>query len=459
MKQKLTILGAGESGTGAALLGQAKGYEVFVSDRGTIADHYRQELDQAGIAYEEGQHTEARVLQADLVVKSPGIPDTAPLVVQLREQGTPVISEIEFAGRYVAPEAKTVLITGTNGKTTTTLLTHHLLVQAGVNAALCGNVGHSMARVVLEGGFAVYVVEVSSFQLDGMEEFRADVATILNITPDHLDRYGYEMQRYVDSKFRVLQNMRPQDHFVYVADDAVVSAELEKRQPAVKLHPVTQQEEMNYDASVMGETLVIRSDDRLCDWYYPTEEVSIKGPHNRLNAMVAATMCRLLGLGEADIREGLANFRNAPHRMEPVGHLDGVAFVNDSKATNVDSVKQALGSYPGQPLVWVAGGIDKGNDYTLIADLVREHVKAVVCLGKDNEKLRAFAESLGKSVAETQDTSEAIRLALDFAQSGDVVLLSPACSSFDLFQNYMDRGDKFRAAVAQVIEEREKMDS
>ncbi|HAP58877.1 MAG TPA: UDP-N-acetylmuramoyl-L-alanine--D-glutamate ligase [Cytophagales bacterium] len=448
MKGSIVILGAGESGTGAALLAEAMGYSVFVSDMGKLGANYHQELEQAGIAFEEGRHTEDMVFSADIIVKSPGIPDTAPLIVSARAKDIPIISEIEFAGKFIPEEAKTVLITGTNGKTTTTMLTHHILVQAGKKAALGGNVGTALSRLVLKGGYDVYVIEVSSFQLDGMFDFHANYATVLNVTPDHLDRYDYQMQRYTDSKFRVLQNMAEDDHFVYCLEAPVVADEIEKRQPKAHLHPVTTQEDFSADAYVNGETLVVKAGPD--EWYYHTVQMTLQGPHNEINAMVAATFARLLGADKEDIRQGLNNFSNAPHRMEPVGTIKEVEFINDSKGTNVDAVKQSLASFPGKSIVWVAGGIDKGNDYSQLESLVREKVRATVLLGKDNEKLRAFSEGLGKPVKETQDVNESVKLSLDFAQPGDVVLLSPACSSFDLFNNFAERGDLWRIAVMQL---------
>lgn len=446
----MVILGAGESGTGAALLGAAHGYTVFVSDRGAIAPSYQAELEKAGIAFEQGSHNEHMVLSADWVVKSPGIPDTAPLVQKLKAKGTPVISEIEFAGRFMEPEAKKILITGTNGKTTTALLTYHILKLAGKKVALGGNVGYGLSRLVLKGGYDMYVIEVSSFQLDGMMDFHANLATVLNISPDHLDRYAYSMERYTDSKFRVLQNMTSEDEFVYVMEDPMVATEVAKRNPAPRLHVVTRQEEEDSDAALMGETVVIRSPNRSCEWYYSTENISIKGPHNELNAMVASTLVKLLGLSEEEIRAGLSSFQNVAHRMELVGEIQGVRFVNDSKATNVDAAKQSLGSYGDTSLVWVAGGIDKGNDYNQLKPLVRDHVKAVVCLGMDNTALINLALELSLPVFEAKTATEAAKLAFEQAQYGDLVLLAPACSSFDLFKNFEHRGDAFREAVADL---------
>jgi UDP-N-acetylmuramoylalanine--D-glutamate ligase len=444
MKQRVTILGAGESGTGAALLAKAQGYDVFVSDRATIADKYKSELTSAGVAFEEGTHTLERVLDCALMVKSPGIPFTAPAVAAAKDAGVEIIDEIEFAFRYT--RSNIIAITGTNGKTTTTLLTYHLLREAGYKVALAGNVGVSFARQVASGGYDWYVLEVSSFQLDGTITFNPLVGVLLNITPDHMDRYG-SMAEYTESKFRLIRNMGADRYFIYVADDPIIAEEVGRRvilpqQIRVSLRNET---ESYYDGKEMNFTTGERFSVRQSD-------TTLVGPHNLINTMAAVSAARLAGVAPDNIRKALLTFRNAPHRLEPVGTINGVTFINDSKATNVDSVAYALNSYPG-PLIWIAGGIDKGNDYGQIMDEVRKKVKVLICLGKDNEKLRRAFRDVVAIIRETQEVRELVRMALQVAESGDVVLLSPACASFDLFRNYEDRGDQFRQAVRELAEE------
>jgi UDP-N-acetylmuramoylalanine--D-glutamate ligase len=442
MTNRLIILGGGESGVGAALLGQAKGYDVFLSDRGTLKPAYRQTLDAAGIPYEEGQHTESLILNATEVVKSPGIPDTVPLVQTLRERNVPVISEIEFAARYT--RAKLIGITGSNGKTTTTLLTYHLLKTAGYNVGLAGNIGESFAKQVIEDTFDYFVLEISSFQLDTMYETRLDTAILLNITPDHLDRYGYVFQNYVDSKFRIGQNQRTQDTFIYFLENEPTVQELAKRQPDVYTLPISLEAQPQPGGYVAEGRLHAQWHDRMFDAELGT--LPLRGPHNTLN-MLAATLAALsVGVPNAAIAEGLGTFQNAAHRMEPAGSIGGVRFINDSKATNVDSVFYALSSMDA-PTIWIAGGVDKGNDYTQLDEVARRHVKALICLGVDNSKLVGHFSGTLPIIRETQRISEAVTIALSLAQPGDVVLLSPACASFDLFKNYEDRGEQFKLAV------------
>lgn len=441
MKEKVVILGAGESGTGAALLARAKGHGVFVSDSGTIREKYRKELGAEGIDFEEGGHTDEKIMDAHLIVKSPGIPDKAPIMQKVASLNIPVIDEIEFAFRYT--DAKIIAITGTNGKTTTTLLTYHLMNEAGFNVGLAGNVGFSMARQVAQRTYDWYVLEVSSFQLDGIETFKPEIGILLNITPDHLDRYEYTMQNYVNSKFQLIENMTKQEHFIYYADDEVIARELRTRSIAPQPVPVSlrpdSSAQVRYDGSKMTFNLKEKfSIEQL--------ETTLKGPHNLINTMAAVSAVHLAGARLESIRGGLKTFVNAPHRLEPVGTINGVEFVNDSKATNVDSVVYALGSYE-QPLVWIAGGIDKGNDYDLIKEAVRKKVRALICLGKDNEKLKKAFGEIVPVIRETQSVKELVRMALELARQGDVVLLSPACASFDLFRNYEDRGDQFRKEV------------
>lgn len=443
MSKRVTILGSGESGTGAALLAKAKGYDVFVSDQGAIRDAYKADLINAGIAFEEGGHSD-RILPADLIIKSPGIPDKAEVMKRVRAAGIPVLDEIEFAFRYL--KGKVIAITGTNGKTTTTLLTYHLLKSAGLNVALAGNVGESLARKVAAGDHDWYVVEISSFQLDGTISFRPHIGILLNITPDHLDRYEYKMENYIKSKFRLVQNLTAHEHFIYYADDAVADHEARKRkitadQVAVSL--TDSKAKTHYDGQQMVFNLAGHH------FRVAQADTTLKGPHNLINTMSAVSAALLAGVSEQAVRAALKTFKNAPHRLESVAVINGVEFVNDSKATNVDSVVYALGSYQ-QPLVWIAGGIDKGNDYELIKEEVQKKVHTLICLGRDNKKLKKFFGGVVPKIHETQSVKELVRLALQSARQGDVVLLSPACASFDLFKNYEDRGTQFREAVLEL---------
>lgn len=445
MNERVVILGAGESGTGAALLAKAKGYEVFVSDQGAIKDNYRDDLVRNKIDFEEGKHSEEKVLNASLIIKSPGIPEKAEIIKKARTKGIEIIDEIEFGFRFI--QGKVIAITGTNGKTTTTLLTYHLLKAAGFSVALAGNVGESLARKVAHGNHDWYVLEISSFQLDGTKTFKPAIGILLNITPDHLDRYEYKMENYVASKFRIMQNMDATDHFIYYADDTMISAALKTQKPTPHLVSISLKgkNQVYYDGAVMqfsfDESFSVAQSD-----------TTLKGPHNLINTMAAVSAAYLAGAKLKAIREGLKTFRNAPHRLEHVGTINGVDFINDSKATNVDSVVYALGSY-NQPLIWIAGGIDKGNDYNLIKEDVSKKVKTLICLGTENDKLRNFFGGVVKTIRETQNVSALVRMALQEAKPGDVVLLSPACASFDLFKNYEDRGDQFRKAVQELKKE------
>lgn len=443
---KIVVLGGGESGVGAALLAQAKGFDVFLSDKGVLSDEYRGILHAHNIPFEEGKHTETIILSAKEVIKSPGIPDQVPLIKQLYEQGTPVISEIEFASRYT--KAKTIAITGSNGKTTTTLLTYHLLKSAGVNVGLAGNIGESFAKQVINDTFDWFVLEISSFQLDNMYGFKADVAILLNITPDHLDRYEYTFQKYVDSKFRLLQNLQPTDDFIYFVDNKPIAFELAKKSFKVNHLPISFLKKGKNGGFFKAESLHLTRNTRTFD--LDANELPIKGPHNAINAMAAILASMAVGLSDEQIKNGLMTFQNAAHRLEPVAQINEINFVNDSKATNVDSVFYALSSF-NTPIIWIAGGLDKGNDYTPIEPLVRQKVKALICLGKDNSKLLSFFASIVPVAIETQDVTEAVRHALSLGQPDDVALLSPACASFDLFKNYEDRGEQFKAAVRSFI--------
>jgi len=446
MAKRLVILGGGESGVGAAKLGLQKGYEVFVSDMGMLKPEFREELQQAAIPFEEGQHTFELILNADEVIKSPGIPDKAPFIKQLHEQKTPVISEIEFAARYT--KAKKVCITGSNGKTTTTLLIHHIFTDAGINAGLAGNVGTSLARQVADGIEPEWwVIELSSFQLDGMFDFKAEVAVLMNITPDHLDRYDYKMQNYVDSKFRVLQNQTAEDVFVYCADDEVIMGELAKHGFAATAMPFSFETIEGDGAYVLDNEFHVSYKNESMSIFF--QELALQGRHNIYNSMAASIAARVAGIKKEQIRQSLISFKGVEHRLEKVLSVRGMEFINDSKATNVNSTWYALECMT-RPVVWIAGGTDKGNDYSSLLPLAKEKVKVLICMGKDNKKL---VESFGKIVPVVMECSsmqDAINLAYKSGSKGDVVLMSPACASFDLFQNYEDRGRQFKACVRNL---------
>lgn len=445
MRNKLVILGAGESGVGAAILAQKQGYAVFVSDLGKIKDKYKNVLSEKHIDFEEEQHSEEKILEAETVVKSPGISDAAPLILKLKEKGIPVISEIEFAGRFT--KAKTICITGSNGKTTTTLLTYHILKNAGMNVGLAGNVGKSFAWQVAEEYHDIYVIELSSFQLDGMYDFRADVAVLLNITPDHLDRYGYNMQNYTDSKFRIIQNQTEKDFFIFYADDEVIQNELTKTEIKPVQIPFTLKEPANPGAGISNEKLIINFNQK--QFSMSILDLSLQGKHNTCNSMAAGIASMVFQIRNEQLRESLAGFMGVEHRLERFLKVHGIEFINDSKATNVNSTWYALESIL-KPIVWIAGGIDKGNDYSMLESLVKEKVKAIVCLGKDNAKLHAAFEGVVKNVVDASSMEEAVKAAYYLARNGDSVLLSPACASFDLFENYEDRGNQFKEQVRNL---------
>ncbi|AKD57226.1 UDP-N-acetylmuramoyl-L-alanine--D-glutamate ligase [Spirosoma radiotolerans] len=445
--QKIVILGGGESGVGAALLAQAKGFDVFLSDRGALKPEYRATLQAAGIPFEEGQHTEERILAATEVVKSPGIPATVPLVQKLRAQGTPVISEIEFAARYT--RATLIGITGSNGKTTTTLLAYHLLKTAGLNVGLAGNIGDSFAAQVITDNFDYYVLELSSFQLDDMYQTHLDVMVLLNITPDHLDRYNYSFQNYVDSKFRILQNARPQDTFIYFVESQPITDELAKRQPDVLHLPISLKATPSPGGYVIDGQLIARN--KTASFAISQSDTPLRGPHNALNMLAAILVAQSVGIPNDALEAGLKTFQNAAHRLELAGTINGVQFINDSKATNVDSVFYALSSMDA-PTIWIAGGQDKGNDYSQLDEQVHKKVKALICLGVDNHKLVEYFGGMVPLIYETQDITDAIMKGLEWGNPGDVVLLSPACASFDLFKNYEDRGNQFKAAVRKMYD-------
>lgn len=443
--KKIVVLGAGESGVGAAILAKQKGFEVFVSDKSEIKPKYKDELNSFGIEWEEGDHTESRVLAADEVIKSPGIPEKAPLIKALRAQNTPIISEIEFGARYT--DAKMICITGSNGKTTTTTLIHHILKDAGLNVGLAGNVGFSLARQVALEQHDYYVIELSSFQLDGMYEFKADVAILLNITPDHLDRYEYKFQNYINSKFRIVQNMKPADYFIYWNDDPVIRKELEERSIEATACPFSLNKAAGLAAYIEDELLKIHTPKR--SFEMPVSDLSLRGQHNMYNSMAAGITAILSDVSDESLRESLKSFKSVEHRLESVASVRGVHFINDSKATNVNSCWYALQCMH-TPVVLILGGTDKGNDYTEIEELVKEKVTSIVCLGVDNKKLHDFFEGKVAKMEDALSMKEAIDKCFALAKSGDTVLLSPCCASFDLFKSYEDCGRQFKECVRNL---------
>lgn len=443
-KKTLVVLGGGESGVGAAILAKAKGMDVFVSDYGTIAPHYRQMLDEENIEWEDGKHSMDRILAADEIVKSPGIAPTTPVMKAVAEKGIPVISEIEFAGRYT--NAKMVCITGSNGKTTTTLLTYHILKNAGINVGLAGNVGKSLALQVLRENHDVYVIELSSFQLENMYHFKANIAVILNITPDHLDRYDYKMQNYVNAKFRIIQNLTARDAIIYWQDDPVIQAQLKRVTTEAQLMPFAEHEEGGQTKAFVNDQNDIVFSPLRDGFTVPRESLSLKGLHNLYNSMAAGLSACLLDIKKEDIRRALADFEGVEHRLEYVADVDGVRYINDSKATNVNSCWYALESMP-RNTVLILGGKDKGNDYTEIEPLVKEKVKAIVCMGKDNDKLMKFFSDKVPYIRSTHSLEDALKACRELSKAGDTVLLSPCCASFDLFHSYEERGTMFKDAV------------
>ncbi len=430
---------------GAAILAQQKGFSVFLSDSGKIKKKYTEVLSNYKIAFEEEQHSLEKILNAGLVVKSPGIPDKAPLIQQLKETGVRIISEIEFAGRYTT--AKTICITGSNGKTTTTLLLYHILKNAGLNVGLAGNVGKSFAWQVAEEKHDVYVIELSSFQLDGMYDFRADVAVLMNITPDHLDRYNYNMQNYVDSKFRIIQNQTQNDWFIACTDDEVTRNELQKRNIIPAVIPFGLGEPPATGAGIKDNQLIINLHQN--QFSMSILDLALQGKHNTYNSMAAGIASMIFEIRNEQLRESLSSFTGVEHRLEHFLKVHGIEFVNDSKATNVNSTWYALESIR-KPIVWIAGGVDKGNDYSMLKALAREKVKALVCLGKDNNKLHEAFKGVIKNIVDASSMDEAVKTAYYLARNGDTVLLSPACASFDLFENYEDRGNQFKQRVRNL---------
>jgi UDP-N-acetylmuramoylalanine--D-glutamate ligase len=446
MKKRLVILGGGESGVGAALLAQQQGYEVFLSDGSNLKDHYRTELQQHQIPFEEGQHSVEKILSADEIVKSPGIGEKNELVKQIRKKGISVISEIELAFRYKG-DSKIVAITGSNGKTTTTSLIYHICKSAGLDVALVGNIGYSFARQVSEQPRALYVLEISSFQLDDIKTFRPHIAVLLNITEDHLDRYDYQFSNYINSKFSIIANQTKEDYFIYCEDDEVIMQKI----PLINLHtnplPFSMKHEVKKGAYIKGDQMMLRiQEERVSMSIY---DFALKGKHNQYNTMAAGIAAATLGIRKEKIREAVNNFQSLEHRMEFVAMVRGVEFVNDSKATNVNSTWYALESMT-KPVVLVLGGVDKGNDYQLIAELVKEKVKAIVCMGTDNKKIIQAFKNIVPVIVETESAKKAVNASFKLATKGDVVLLSPACASFDLFKNYEDRGTQFKNSVKEL---------
>lgn len=445
MNKRIVVLGAGESGAGAAVLAKVKGFDVFVSDMSLIKDAYKALLNKYEIEWEDDRHSIEKILNADEIIKSPGIPDTAPVIREIQKKGIPIISEIEFAGRYT--HAKMICITGSNGKTTTTLLTYHILKNAGLNVGLAGNVGKSLALQVATENFDYYVIELSSFQLDNMYKFKADIAVLLNITPDHLDRYGYDMQNYINAKFRITQNQTPNDAFIYWNDDPIITKELKAHDLKARLYPFSEEKEEGVKAYTENNQIVI---DAPNDTLTITEDdLALQGRHNLYNSMAASISAKVLDIKKEDIREGLKDFKGVEHRLEKVARVRGVEFINDSKATNVNSCWYALESMRTK-VILILGGKDKGNDYSEIEELVKEKVNAIICLGVDNSKLHAFFEGKVPHIEDASSMKEAVDKAFACAQKGETVLLSPCCASFDLFKSYEDRGEQFKECVRNL---------
>lgn len=444
MSERIVILGAGESGVGSAILAKKNGADVFVSDFGVIKDKYKKVLDNHGIAWEEKKHSRELILNAHEIIKSPGIPEKVEIVQRAIENNIPVISEIEYAARFC--NAYKICITGSNGKTTTTHLIYHLLKNAGLNVGMAGNVGQSWAWQVAENNYDYYVIELSSFQLDGMYDFKAEIAVLMNITPDHLDRYN-SMQDYVNSKFRITQNQTAKDYFIYCSDDEITQKEIEKRHLAAQKIPFSIKEKFTQGAFIEENNIKINYLNN--QFTMSIQNLALKGQHNTYNSMAAGISAQVLKIRKEVIRESLSNFQGVEHRLEFVLKVHGIEFINDSKATNVNSTWYALESVP-DDIIWIVGGVDKGNDYSIIEDLVRKKVKAIICLGVDNTKLHKAFGRMVSTIIDTQSASEAVKTAYYLAKKGDTVLLSPACASFDLFENYEDRGNKFKQAVREL---------
>lgn len=445
LMKRIVILGGGESGVGAAVLAKKQGFDVFLSDLSEIKDQYKSVLDDYGITWEEKKHTEEFILNAFEVIKSPGIPDKASIIKKLHSLGIPVISEIEFAGRFT--KAKMICITGSNGKTTTTMLVYHILKDAGLNVGLAGNVGQSLALQVATSSFDYFVVELSSFQLDGMVEFKADIAILLNITPDHLDRYEYNFQNYVDSKFRITQNQTEEDAFIFWENDPVIKAELRKRNIQSTLYPFAIERSEKTKAFIEQDEMIIKTLKTI--FTMPTSELALQGIHNAYNSMAAGLAASIVNVRKESIRQSLEDFQGVEHRLEYVATVKNIRFINDSKATNVNSCWYALQSMK-TPVVLILGGTDKGNDYNEIKDLIHEKVKGLVFLGLDNKSLHSFFDDKISNIKDVQSMEDAVKVAYEMSSDGDTVLLSPCCASFDLFLNYEDRGKQFKKEVRNL---------
>ncbi|GGW37370.1 UDP-N-acetylmuramoyl-L-alanine--D-glutamate ligase [Arenibacter certesii] len=443
--KRLVILGGGESGVGSAVLGKKEGFDVFVSDKGGIKEKYKNVLEHFEIDWEEKQHTESKILNADLVMKSPGVPETVPMVIAIRAAGITVVSEIEFASRY--SNAKIIGITGSNGKTTTTLLTNYIIKESGLQVGMAGNVGDSYAKMVAENNFDHYVLEISSFQLDDIFQFRPHIAIITNITPDHLDRYEYKFENYIASKFRIAQNQTEEDYLIYDADDEVIVEWLKKNPVRSKLVPFSLEKKLEEGAYIENEKIIMKIDNNTIEM--STESLALEGKHNVKNTMAATSAATLIGIRKESIRRSIETFQGVEHRLEKVLKIHYVQYINDSKATNVNATYYALDSMK-SPTVWIVGGVDKGNDYKQLMSLVREKVKAIICLGEDNSKIKDAFGNVVDLMVETNNMEEAVKMAYKIAERGDTVLLSPACASFDLFENYEDRGNQFKAAIKKL---------
>jgi UDP-N-acetylmuramoylalanine--D-glutamate ligase len=441
----LVILGGGESGIGAALLGKQKGYNVFVSDKSEISTNYKEVLLHNKISFEENMHTESKILNANVVVKSPGIPDTVPLILKLKENSIPVISEIEFAAQFT--DATIIGITGSNGKTTTTLLLHHILKNANFNVGIAGNIGDSFAKQVAQQSYDSFVLELSSFQLDGIKSFNSHIAILINITPDHLDRYEYDFNKYVEAKFKITKNQKETDYLIYDADDRAIINWLNKNKTKAKLVPFSIEKELEYGAYLIDNNIIININKE--KFTMPLSTLSLKGKHNTKNAMAATMAAQLLKARKQVVKESLENFEGAEHRLENVAKIKGVEYINDSKATNINATYYALECMD-KTTVWIVGGVDKGNDYNDLLPLVREKVKAIVCLGVDNDKIKETFNNVVDIIVETAGAEEAVKVCHKLAERGETVLLSPACASFDLFENYEDRGRQFKKAVRNL---------
>jgi UDP-N-acetylmuramoylalanine--D-glutamate ligase len=445
MSKRIVVLGGAESGTGAAVLAKLQGFDVFLSDMSNIAPSFVNTLNDYGIAFEQGQHTADLICNATEIIKSPGIPTKAPIIQQIIALQIPIISEIEFASRYT--QAKMIAITGTNGKTTTTLLTYHLLKNAGLNVGLAGNIGNSFAMQVATKKFDYYVLELSSFMLDDMFHFKADIAILTNITPDHLDRYDYQMQKYVNSKFRITQNQTASDYFIYCKDDEVIQAALASQQIDSTMIPFSIAEDLAYGASINNQHLNIKLKQNT--FTMTIQELALQGKHNLYNSMASGVAAKLLDIRNETLKQSMSDFKNAPHRLEHVARIQGIEFINDSKATNVNATWFALESI-NTPIIWIAGGVDKGNDYSMLTQLVKDRVRAIVCLGTDNSKIHEAFGNVVDIIVNTASASEAAEVSYHLGKKGDTVLLSPACASFDLFKNYEDRGQQFMDAVKEL---------